>query len=246
VAAHRGGALLWPENSLTAFRNALGLRVDALEFDLHGTADGEIVVLHDPVLDRTTTGRGPVGTLALADVRRHRLRGPDGAPTDDVVPTFAEVLDAAAPSSVAVVPEIKLGPDRRRYDGIEDGVLGLLRARGLLARATVQSFDRPTLRRLRELDRTVGTMLLVPLAFAQHRGATGIELVRWATEVEATDLGIDHRLLGHDVALAARRAGVRLAVWTVNEEPDLRRAIDLGAEVLITDRPDLALRLLAR
>ena len=58
VAAHRGGALLWPENSLTAFRQALALGVDYLETDIHLTADGEVVILHDPTLDRTTTGRG--------------------------------------------------------------------------------------------------------------------------------------------------------------------------------------------
>jgi len=58
VAAHRGGAQLWPENSLLAFANALGLGVDAVETDVHLTADGEIVVIHDPKLDRTSTGRG--------------------------------------------------------------------------------------------------------------------------------------------------------------------------------------------
>jgi len=56
IAAHRGGAGLWPENSLLAFRSAIALGVDFLEFDLHLTADGEVIVLHDPTLDRTTTG----------------------------------------------------------------------------------------------------------------------------------------------------------------------------------------------
>ena len=60
VAAHRGGALLWPENSLLAFRNAVGLGADYLEFDVHLSKDGEVIVIHDPTLDRTTTGAGPV------------------------------------------------------------------------------------------------------------------------------------------------------------------------------------------
>ena len=62
IAAHRGGAALWPENSLLAFREALALGVDALEFDLHMTADGEVVVLHDPTLDRTSTARARCAT----------------------------------------------------------------------------------------------------------------------------------------------------------------------------------------
>ncbi|PYN86559.1 MAG: hypothetical protein DMD87_19245 [Candidatus Rokuibacteriota bacterium] len=81
VAAHRGGAGLWPENSLLAFRQALALGVDALEFDLHMTADGEIVVLHDPTLDRTSTGTGPVRDLKLADLAGVRLKTRDGAVT---------------------------------------------------------------------------------------------------------------------------------------------------------------------
>ena len=74
VAAHRGGAALWPENSLRAFRGALVLGVDFLETDLHLTADGEVVVVHDPTLERTTTGAGPVRDRTLADLGRVRLR----------------------------------------------------------------------------------------------------------------------------------------------------------------------------
>ena len=81
VAAHRGGAALWPENSLLAFRNALSLGVDFLETDVHLTADGEPVILHDPTLDRTTTGTGALGDRRLAELARVRLRAADGTMT---------------------------------------------------------------------------------------------------------------------------------------------------------------------
>ena len=89
VAAHRGGALLWPENSLLAFRNALALGTDLLELDVHLTADGELVVIHDPTLERTSTGTGAVGGARLADLAGTRLRARDGAVTDEPVPTLA-------------------------------------------------------------------------------------------------------------------------------------------------------------
>jgi glycerophosphoryl diester phosphodiesterase len=79
--AHRGGAALWPENSLLAFRSALALGVDALELDLHLTADGEVVVLHDPTLERTSTGRGAVRDARLADLASVRLKTREGAAT---------------------------------------------------------------------------------------------------------------------------------------------------------------------
>lgn len=147
VAAHRGGAALWPENSLLAFRQALALGVDALEFDLHMTADGEVVVLHDPTLDRTSTAKGPVREVRLADLAPVRLKARDGTVTDERVSTFAQVLDLAASTSVELVPEIKIDATGQRYDGIEEKVLTLLRSRGLLARATVQASRHSSARR---------------------------------------------------------------------------------------------------
>ena len=85
IAAHRGGAALWPENSLAAFAGALALGVDLLEFDVHQSADGEVVVIHDPTLDRTTEGAGAVCAQPAATLRRLHLRDRDGALTDERV-----------------------------------------------------------------------------------------------------------------------------------------------------------------
>ena len=244
VAAHRGGAALWPENSLLAFRQALALGVDALEFDLHMTADGEVVVLHDPTLDRTSTAKGPVRALSLADLAPVRLKARDGMVTDERVSTFAQVLDLAASTSVELVPEIKIDATGQRYDGIEEKVLALLRSRELLARATVQAFQAETIRRLRELEPKARTMLLVTRGDAERERPA--EAVRRASELGATALGMNHRLIDADVVSAARGAGIRLAAWTVNEEADIRRMIDLGVDMVMSDRPDLAKRLRER
>ena len=246
VAAHRGGAGLWPENSLLAFRGALALGVDALEFDLHMTADGEVVVLHDPTLDRTSTARGPVRDLKLADLAAVRLKTRDGVVTDERVPTFAQVLDLAAATSVELLPEIKVDANRQRYEGIEEKVLALVRSRGLVARTTVQVFQVETIRRLRELEPKTRTMLLVTRGDVERDRARPAEAVRRARELGATDLGMNHRLIDADVMAAARAAGIRVAAWTVNEEADILRMVDLGVDMVMSDRPDLAKRLTAR
>jgi len=246
VAAHRGGAALWPENSLLAFRSALALGVDALELDLHLTADGEVVVLHDATLDRTSTGGGPVRDMKLADLAAVRLKTRAGALTGERVPTFAQVLDLAAPTSVELVPEIKVDAKRQRYDGIEEKVLALIRARGLLARTTVQAFQVETIRRLRELEPQARTMLLVARGDVERDRARPAEAVRRARELGATDLGMNHRLIDADVMAAARAAGIRVAAWTVNEEADMRRMVGLGVDMVMSDRPDLAKRLMGR
>ena len=108
-AAHRGGAALWPENSLLAFRQALALESDLVEFDVHQTADGALVVIHDPTLDRTTDTTGPVAARSVAEVGRARLKGPDGALTDERVPTLEDVLALVAPSRTGLLVEVK-GP----------------------------------------------------------------------------------------------------------------------------------------
>ena len=246
VAAHRGGAALWPENSLLAFRQALALRVDALEFDLHMTADDEIVVLHDPTLERTSTGRGPVRDLKLADLAAVRLKTRDGAATDERVPTFAQALALAASAPVELLPEIKVDANRQRYDGIEEKALALLRARGLLGRTTLQAFQVETIRRVRALEPAARTMLLVSRGDVERDRARPAEAVRRARDLGATDLGMNHRLIDADVMAAARAAGVRLSAWTVNEEADIRRMIDLGVDIVMSDRPDLAKRLTGR
>jgi glycerophosphoryl diester phosphodiesterase len=244
VAAHRGGAALWPENSLTAFRGAIALGVDALEFDVHLTADGEVVVIHDATLDRTTTGRGPVRSLMLAQLRTHRLRDRTGVPTEDSVPTLGQVLDLARPTPLMVLPEIKLDLTRSPYPDIERRVVELLRARGLLGRASVQSFDDGTLRRVRALEPAARTMLLVSRMRMTAYGRSSADAVRWAVDAGAADLGIDYRLIDGRLVAAARAAGVRLAAWTVNADDDVRRMGALGVDLIMSDRPDQARRLL--
>jgi len=246
VAAHRGGAALWPENSLLAFRSALALGVDALELDLHLTADGEVVVLHDPTLERTSTGRGAVRDARLTDLASVRLKTSEGAATAERVPTLAQVLDLVAQSSSELLPEIKLDAHRQRYDGIEEKVLALIRARGLLTRTTIQAFQGDTIRRLREVEPAARTMLLVGRGDVGRDRARPAEAVRRARELGATDLGMNHRLIDADVVAAARAAGIRLAAWTVNDETDIRRMIDLGVDLVMSDRPDLAKRLARR
>jgi glycerophosphoryl diester phosphodiesterase len=246
IAAHRGGAALWPENSLDAFRRAIALGVDALEFDVHMTGDGEIVVLHDPTLERTTSGRGAVRDLKWVDLAAVKLRRPDGTVGEEPIATLAAVLDLVAPATVELMPEIKVDANRQRYDGIEEKVLALLRSRGLLERATVQAFQPETIRRLRRLEPRMRTMFLVGRGDVERIRAQPAEAVRHARQLGATDLGMNHRLIDADVVSAARDAGMRLSAWTVNEEADIRRMLTLGVGVIMTDRPDLAKRLRAR
>ena len=245
VAAHRGGALLWPENSLLAYRNAIGLGVEYLETDVHLTADGEVIVLHDPTLDRTTTGRGAVRDVKAAELAPVRLKAADGSVTAEPVPTLAQLLDVLKPSSARLLLEIKVGTGRQRYPEIEEKTLGLVKQRGLLDRVVIMAFEAPTIVRIRELEPSARTTLLVSRTRVDRERVAAREAVKWAKAAGATDLGIDFRALDAEVIADSRAAGLRVAAWTVNDEADIRRVLGLGVDVVISDRPDLAKRLVA-
>jgi glycerophosphoryl diester phosphodiesterase len=258
--AHRGGAAQWPENSLTAFRGAIALGARLLELDVHRTADGRVAVIHDPTLERTSTGTGPVAACTGADLRRVRLRGPDGAPTDDHVPTLDEVLALAGPAGVALLVEIKTpGPavryERRgarvravpgaRYEGLERSVLALLRSGGVDRRSFVMAFNPAVLAEVRELAPDQPTTLLVDRRHVEESGAATVDTVAWAVEARASFLGLHHALCDAAVVEAAHRAEIAIGVYTVNDEPTMRRLAGLGVDVIISDRADLVARMQA-
>jgi glycerophosphoryl diester phosphodiesterase len=263
LAAHRGGARLWPENSLRAFRESLALGVDLLELDVHLSADAEVVVIHDAALERTTDGRGAVVEHSAADLRRLRLRDADGALTGEHLPMLVEVLAVVAPSHAGLLVEVK-GPvagvnviyergdgDPRitagpAYPGLVEKTLALLRQAAMLERVNLMGFSPDVVTETRALAPRVPTTFLVAAAHVRTVDARPEDAIRWGTRLGATDLGIQHTLASPEVMATARAAGVRVGVWTVNDEEAMRRVIALGVDVLTTDRPDLACRVLGR
>src|SRR2546425_636933 len=211
LAAHRAGAALWPENSLLAFRNALGLDSDLIEFDVHLTADGALAVIHDPTLDRTTSASGPVAAHSAADLGRARLRGPDGALTDERVPLLDEVLALVAPSRAGLLVEVK-GPvagvgvryERRggraaavpgpRYEGLEERLIASLRGAGLLSRATIMAFNPDVVAAVRALVPGQRTTLLVSAHHIGQADARPTDALDWAVAAGATGAGLPYTL----------------------------------------------------
>jgi glycerophosphoryl diester phosphodiesterase len=244
IAAHRGGAALWPENSLLAFRNAIALGSDLLELDVHLARDGGVAVIHDATVERTTDGRGAVGALTAADLRGLRLRGPDGTLTTERVPMLDEVLEAAVASPVRLLIEVKGPAGGVRYDGLEEKILAALVSAGLGGRATLMAFNPGVIARVRSLAPRARTTLLVARGAVERAGARPEATVDWAVAAGVTDVGLEHTLVDEHVVAAARAAKLLLGVWTVNDEVAMRRALALGVDIMTTDRPDIAKRLL--
>ncbi len=246
LAAHRGGALLWPENSLLAFRNAIALGADLLELDVHLSRDGVVVVIHDATLPRTTTGAGAVQDLTLAELRALSLRDKDGTVTEETMPSLDEVAALAGPTPVGLLLEVKVDRRRARYPGIEEKVFAILDRHGLTRRAIVVSFEPETVRRVRELRPEVRAgALCSPRSLAQARSSVSAAIDE-LSRCGGAFVGLQQSLVTAESLALARERGLLLGAWTVNEAERMRRLIDLGVGVLITDRPDLAKELLNR
>ena len=244
LAAHRGGSLLWPENSLLAFKNALALGADFIEFDVHLSRDGEVMVIHDATLDRTSTGSGPVRDRTLAELKTLRLKDRSGAVTQEPMPTLDEVTAVAAQAGRRMLLEIKVDPAKARYPGIEEKVMAILDRHGMVASTVVMSFEVPTWRRIRELRPDFATCALYSSRSLRRAGLTAELEVLKAAGVGY--IGIEHTAVDAAAVAEARRAGVGVGAWTVNDAGEMKRMIEAGVTILITDQPDVAKTLLGR
>jgi len=234
IIGHRGARDLWPENGLTGFRKVLGLGVAGVEFDVHPTADGDLAVIHDPTLDRTTDGQGPVCTRTMAELRALRLKG-----GGEGVPSLDEVLDVLAPAGVELHIELKVGPDGHPYPGLEARVAEHVRKRGLTAQSVLTSFWPEVLHRLRAAFPEGKLLASINASSAEKLG--GLDAVLDELDAAKVDyIAVHHALLATEMELLLRRVGTpRLGAWVINDPAGIARWLAEPVGIITTDRPDL-------
>ena len=227
IVAHRGLHNAHPENSLVAFRAAWDAGIDWCECDVWRPAAGEAVVLHDETLDRTTTGRGPVRSLQLDDSRQAlRLKMPDGRVTEEPLPSLPDLLSAMKDDARLLV-EIKPPNARSLVHAAIDGVG---------TDGAVQSFD------LSNVEYALSHSDPCPVLWLIDQASQFDEVPR----LRCNGIGADFNLLNAETVAFLRRMKKRVAAWTVNQEDDIVRMLALGIDVIITDEPLLARRIVQR
>ena len=249
--AHRGDSTRAPEHTLEAFRKAVEAGAGGLELDVHLTRDGQVVVIHDPTLERTTGDSGSLATTTL-----EVLRGMDagyGFSLDEGltypyrskglrVPTLAEVLEE--------FPDVAINIDIKDIQhGDEAAVLEVLRKAGAEGRTLVASKYHAAVRRVRKLSGG-------SVATGASRREVGIFYLLSKLRLEGL-LTPDYDALQVPVyygglALVTRRfveaahsRGVRVDAWTVNDPAEMHRLLDLGVDVVMTDLPEALAGVLA-
>lgn len=250
--AHRGGSHLAPENTLEAFDRGASLGADALELDVQTTHEGELVVIHDPTVDRTTNSSGPVSTYTLDALRRldagYRF-SPNGGQDYPfrgqgvTIPTLREVFERFTALRINI--DLKQSTPAR-----EQRLWELIQEWGAEDRVLVASGDlHAPVVRFRQLSAgRVATSASAP-EIRNFVLATAAHLTRWlrpaydALQVPETYRGF--RIVTPAFVAAAHRLRLDVHVWTVDTRPDMERLLKLQVDGLMTDRPDILAETLA-
>ena len=245
VIAHRGGAGLFPENTLYSFERAAKLGVDVIELDIHSTSDGELVVIHDATVQRTTDGIGRIGEMTLEQLKKldagYRW-SPDDGKTFPLrqngikVPTLQEVFKALPKMRFNIEP-------KQASPSLVQPLCKIIHENKMVDRVVVGSFQQAIIDEFRRECSSVATSAStteVSKFLAMYK--TGLTK-SFRPEMQALQVP-DFIGITDEFVKAARERNLQVHVWTVNETKDMERLLKTGVDGIMTDYPDRLLKIL--
>lgn len=251
VIAHRGGAKLWPENTLVGFHAAVEIGVDLLEMDIHSSADGVLVVIHDDTVNRTTNGQGQIHDLSLAQIKLldagYHWTSDEGLSfpfrgQGIEIPTLEEVLSEFSGYPMNI--EIKQAEPSIVYQFCE-----LLRAHNMQERVLVATFDPATLIDFRKACPEVATSTTsseVRVMYFLTQVGLGSLYRPNAQALQIPEYSGNYHVINAKLLRAAHQKNLPVQAYTINDVDDMRRLLEAGVDGMITDYPDSLIGLLKR
>jgi len=231
ILGHRGAGGSAPENTLLAFRRGLEFGVDGFEFDVQLSRDGEVVVIHDERVNRTSDGTGWVKDFTLRELKRLDFGGWFAkCPVRQEIPTLREVLAWVQASGQELELNVEIKSGLVDYPRIADKVVSLLYEYGMVAHSFVSSFDHQVLADLREQFPEVRTGILYD--------SLPVKPWLYAKYLQAAFLHPPWYFVRPELVQAARAAGIGVNTWTVNDSFAADKVRAAGVERIITDYPE--------
>ena len=214
--AHRGASAYEPENTLRSFKRAIEMNSELIEFDVRESLDGELVVMHDDCVDRTTNGSGIVKRKTLSELKEL------DAGMGEQIPTLVEVLEFGTGKTKFVI-ELK-------EDGIEEKVIRVLHEYGIGDDVFIVSFKGKRLKMIKQIDPDIKTGLILfgavnPIKQALKYGADAVAPFRW--------------FITRAFIQAARSHGLYAFSWVVDDSIKARKLKNLGIDGIVTNKPDI-------
>ncbi len=237
IYAHRGASGYAPENTLEAFRLAADMGAHGVELDVHICRSGEVVVAHDETVNRMTGESGFIRDMSLSELKKLRFNKTHPEYADARMPTLKEVFELLKPTGLGI--NIELKNSAIDYPDLEKKVIELAGECFPLDRLLFSSFNHYSMQRVKAIDPSLKCGLLYdatmvrPWAYAVALGMDALHPLYTEVLVPGGECEMAHR------------AGIRVNPWTVNREEDIRAVLAAGADIVITNFPDLALKCLA-
>ena len=231
IFAHRGFSSQYPENTMTAFRKALEAGADGIEFDARLTADGQIVIMHDPTVDRTTNGKGKVRNLSFAEIRKLDAGLKKGMVFENErVPMLEEVL---AEFGGKLLLNIELcNYDEGDERALANETVELIEKYDLIDSVIVSSFRFNNLVYVKDMNPGISCGLL---ALQGIKGFLARNLLNHSVSVDAVHpyyTDVSEKLIRRE-----QQCGRKVRAYTVNDPKDIRHMYDMGADAIFTDDP---------
>lgn len=249
VIAHRGGAGLWPENTLHAFERTAALGTDVIETDVRLTADGALVLIHDATVERTTDGAGRVADLTLAELKRldagYRFTS-DGGRTFPhrgrglTVPTIEEAFALSGNLRFNLEP-------KDDSPALVTSLCRALREHGMVERVIVAAFRQTTLEQFRRECPEVATSASAAEAsafLARYKAGLAASYSPPMQALQVPEYAGAMQVLTRDFVEAAHGRNLHVHAWTVNSPEDMRRLLEMRVDGIMTDHPDRLLEML--
>ncbi|SES66554.1 glycerophosphoryl diester phosphodiesterase [Oceanobacillus limi] len=254
VIAHQGGEHLAPSSTMEAFKNAMELGVDVIEFDVHMTKDGHLVAIHDPTVDRTTNGQGRVNDMTLEEIQSLDAatyfkdeNGQNNYLNQGVhIPTVEEIFTAIPDMRWNI--EIKDSNDPKLYRPIAEKLWVMIKNHNVEDDVLIASFDQAIIDMVQEISKDEALVSGGRKEVTKFVGLHKFYLngLYWPS-VEAVQVPTQEgsfNLMDKKLIRGANQIGMDVHYWTINEPETMQQLIELGADGIITDRPDLLLELL--
>ena len=234
ITAHRGGAKLGNENTLSCIDMGIRAGADVIEIDIHQTKDGKLIVCHDETINRTTNQKGKIEELTFDELRQAKIVSKSGEVTDECLPTLGEVL-ALVKGRCLLLVEIKLG-HKGQYPGIAQKTLDTINAYNMHDVVMIQSFNDDVLEEIHKIDSSIRLEKLIfcrlpfGLCFDGKFNTFSFEKYSHVASINACASLISKRFVKE-----THRAGKEVRIWTVDRYSKLFPLVD----GIITNNPTL-------
>jgi glycerophosphoryl diester phosphodiesterase len=237
IIGHRGASAVAPENTIAAFREALAVGADGIEFDVRLTRDGVPVVIHDSTLRRTGGLPHRVADLTWAEISKVDVGSWFSASfANETVPGLGELFTLLHSNNSTLYLEMKSdsASDQR---ALAEACAKTIGEHAAKERVIVECFQLPALRILKEIDPEIKTVALFEPSFTNPSVLSDQRIINQARDVGAAALALHHRLARESLVQKAKDAGLHVAVWTVDDPAWIGKAKKIGIDALITNNP---------